>query len=540
MKAKTHPVGMELLNTPALNKSTAFTEEERERFLLRGLLPAVVSTQAVQQMRVLENLRRKGSDIERYLFLMALLHWNERLFFRTVLDHLDETLPLIYTPTVGQACREYAHLFRGTPGGLYVAARDQGRIREILGNWPEDDVRVIVVTDGGRILGLGDLGANGMGIPVGKLALYTVGAGIPPHHCLPVTLDVGTNNRALLEDPLYLGLKQERMEGEEYERLVEEFVLAVQDAYPKALIQFEDFLTPNAHMLLGRYRDRTLCFNDDVQGTGAVALAGVLASTRISGLKFGDLRVMFLGAGSAGTGIAALMVKALVEEGLSRDEATDRIWMVDTQGLIVRGRGDLPVHKRPFAREEAAASFLEALRSAKPHVLIGATGDPDTFTREVIETMAAFNERPMIFALSNPTSQAECTPEQAYTWSEGRAIVATGSPFPPVTIGSTEHRPGQGNNVYIFPGMGLGALACEAERIEDGMFLAAARALTDLVREQDLGAGTVYPPLSKIREISLAIATSVVERAQESGLARTPLVGDIREKIAAMMYDPTY
>ncbi len=534
------PTGRKLLDTPALNKSTAFTEDERERFRLRGLLPPTVSTQEVQEIRVIENLRRKGSDIERYIFLMALLLRNERLFFRTVMDHLDETLPIIYTPTVGQACLEYAHINREAPLGLYVSAADRGRIREILSNWPEEDVRVIVLTDGERILGLGDLGANGMGIPVGKLALYTACAGIPPRQCLPVMLDVGTNNQSLLNDPLYLGLRQARLTGDAYDEVVEELVLAVQDAYPRALIQFEDFLTPTAYRLLNRYRDRVLCFNDDIQGTAAVALAGVLASTRISGLSFEDLRVMFLGAGSAATGIADLMVTALVEEGLSPAEARERIWLVDIDGLVVRSRAAIPEHNRPYARDHRSLDFLEAMREAEPHVLIGATGQRGTFTQEAIETLASIHDRPTVFALSNPTWKAECTPEQAYAWSGGRAIFASGSPFPPVSFEGKTYRPGQGNNVYVFPGVGLAALACGAERVVEEMFLAAARSLASMVDQSDLEVGAVYPPLSRIRKISLAIATSVVQRAQERGLASSPLSGDIGKAIAAMMYDPSY
>ena len=379
-----------------------------------------------------------------------------------------------------------------------------------------------------------------MGIPVGKLALYTACAGIPPYQCLPVTLDVGTNNRALLEDPLYLGLNQPRVGRQEYDQLVEEFVLAVQDAYPMALIQFEDFLTPNAYRLLNRYQDRVLCFNDDIQGTAAVALAGVLASTRISELRFEELRVMFLGAGSAATGIADLMVEAFVEAGLSRKESRGRIWLVDIDGLVVRGRTQLADHILPYAHEHPASNFLDALRSLEPHVLVGATGQPGTFTHQVIEAMSSFNERPTIFALSNPTSQAECTAEEAYAWSEGRAIFASGSPFPPVTLGGKQYRPGQGNNVYVFPGIGLAALACQAERVVDAMFLSAARTLAAMVGDEDLAVGAVYPPLSRIREISLAIATSAVEKAQELGLARDPIHGDIRVEIAGMMYDPTY
>lgn len=531
--------GMERLSDAALNKSTAFTREERSRYRLHGLLPAAVCSQQKQQGRVMENLRRKSSDIERYIFLMALQGRNERLFYRTVIDHIEEVMPLIYTPTVGQACKEFAHIFR-QPRGLYVTAEDRGHVREILANWPHADVRVIVVTDGERILGLGDLGANGMGIPLGKLALYTACAGIPPDQCLPVMLDVGTNNAELRDDPLYLGVGCARLTGDAYTDLVEEFVVAVQDAFPAALIQFEDFLTPNAYRLLSTYRTRVLCFNDDIQGTAAVALAGVYASTRISGLDFSELRVMFLGAGSAATGVADLMVHAFVEAGIDSAEARRRLWFVDVDGLVTKGRSGLAEHNLPYAHEHAPASFLDAIRSVRPHVLIGATGSPGTFTEEVVGSMAELNERPTIFALSNPTSRAECTPQQAYRWSDGRAIFASGSPFPPTEYLDRTLRPGQGNNVYIFPGVGLGAIACDAERITEKMFLASARRLADMVSDDDLAAGAVYPSLTRVREISLAIAEEIVKTAQASGLAHAPTSAMTRSALESSMYDPSY
>lgn len=539
MAQVTKPTGFEMLHDPRLNKGTAFSAEERDRYGLHGLLPPAVSSEESQLERVLENLRRKAYDIERYIFLLALQGRNERLFYRTVVEHIEEIMPLIYTPTVGQACSEFAHIFR-QPRGFYITIDDLGRVREMLDNWPERDIRMIVVTDGERILGLGDLGANGMGIPLGKLALYVGCAGIHPEQCLPVVLDVGTGNADLLDDPLYLGVKHERVRGDAYLALVKEFVAAVQDAYPKALIQFEDFLTPNAYELLNIYRNRVLCFNDDIQGTAAVALAGVYAATRISQVPFSDLRIMFLGAGSAATGIADLTTAAFVQEGLSREDARRRLWFVDTKGLLVKQRDDLMAHNLPYAHEHDALGFLDAISAIRPHVLIGATGAPGTFTREVVQRMSAINEHPTIFALSNPTSRAECTAEQAYEWSNGRAIFASGSPFAPVHHNGRELRPGQGNNAYVFPGIGLGALACEASSISDEMFLTAARAVADRVSEDDLHQGAVYPPLREIRDVSLSIAAAVAEKAYEQKLARAERKPNLTEAIAASMYSPYY
>ncbi len=539
MNEKIGLTGLEVLQDPALNKSTAFTEEERRRLKLNGLLPSAVCSQEAQIDRVLGNLRRKGYDIERYIFLIALQGRNERLFYRTVLEHIEEIMPLIYTPTVGQACKEFAHIFR-QPRGLYISARDRGSVRDVLGNWPEREVRAIVVTDGERILGLGDLGANGMGIPIGKLALYTACAGIHPDHCLPVMFDVGTNNRELLDDPLYLGVRAERLTGNDYLELMDEFIDAVRDIFPNALIQFEDFATPKAYELLNRYRDNVLCFNDDIQGTAAVVLGGVYVSTRISGTPFDNLRLMFLGAGSAATGIADLMVLAFVEAGLSEQEARARLWLVNRDGLVVKGRSDLKEHSLPYAHDHPPTDFIGAIESIRPHVLIGATGTPGTFTEDAIKLMAKLNERPTIFALSNPTSRAECTAEQAYEWSDGRAIFSSGSPFPAFEYDGRTLRPGQSNNAYIFPGIGLGAVACRATRITDGMFLSAARTLAEFVSEASLETGTIYPPLTDIRSVSLAIATAVAESAYAGNSARDPHPEDLAASIAQQMYQPAY
>lgn len=529
--------GLDVLRDKGLNKSIAFTRRERARLGLRGLLPHAIVSQKQLVDRVMEALRRQPKDIDKYMQLSALQERNERLFYRVAIDHIDEIMPLIYTPTVGQACKEYSHISR-EPKGFFITPEDKGQIRKILDNWPAKDIRVIVITDGQRILGLGDLGANGMGISIGKLALYSACGGIPPRHCLPVMLDVGTNNQELLDDVLYLGYPHKRIEGKAYMDLVEEFVLAVQKKYPKALIQFEDFLTPNAYALMNKYRNRVLCFNDDIQGTAAVALAGVYASTRITGLKFSDLRIMFLGAGSAATGIADLMVSAYQEEGLSKKEARERLWFVDVKGLVVSDRDDLMEHNLPYAHGYKQLKFVEAIDAIKPHVLIGATGAPGTFTKEVVEHMGAINKRPVIFALSNPTSRAECTAEQAYTWSRGKAIFSSGSPFGRFNYLGQEFRPGQGNNAYVFPGIGLGAIISSARMIPDEFFLTAARTLAGLVEEKEILHGSLYPPLTDLRKISHAIAVRVAEKAYTMGLARTRRPDDLKKRVSTFMYSP--
>jgi malate dehydrogenase (oxaloacetate-decarboxylating)(NADP+) len=530
---------VELLQDKSLNKLTAFTREEREALRLRGLLPYAVSTQESQMARAIGNLRRKESDIEKYIFLSSLQERNERLFFRILIEHIDEMLPLVYTPTVGQACKEFSHIFRHTQG-FYVNPEDRGEIDKIVQNWPNDDVRVIVVTDGQRILGLGDLGANGMGIPIGKLALYCAFAGIEPNQCMPVMLDVGTNNEELLHDPLYIGYPHRRLEGDAYFSLVDEFITAILKRYPDVLIQFEDFQTPNAYRLLHLYQEKLLCFNDDIQGTAAVALSGVFASSRITGMPYKDLKILFLGAGSAATGIADLMVSAFEDEGLSRKEALERLWFVDGKGLVVSSRTDLADHKKPFAHDYPYLQFMDALEALKPNVLIGATGAGSSFPKEVIEKMCSYNERPVIFALSNPTSRAECTAEQAYTWSKGKAVFASGSPFPEVEFEGKKYKSGQGNNAYIFPGIGLAALVTKAKYIRDDIFLLTARKLASIVSQEDIDRGSLYPPLRDIRSISLEIATAVAEKIYADGLARAKRPADLRETIRKYMYDPRY
>ena len=534
------PTGIDLLYDPTLNKGTAFTEEEREALGIEGLLPPYINSLETQVMRVMENFHKKPTDLEKYIYLMSLQARNETLFYRVVIDEIEETMPIVYTPTVGQACQEYGHILR-RPRGIFISAKDKGQVFDVLRNWPNKDVRIIVVTDGERILGLGDLGANGMGIPVGKLCLYTACAGIHPRLCLPVTLDVGTNNEELLNDVLYVGVRQRRLSREPYDDLVEEFIMAVKELYPHVLIQFEDFATHNALRLLNKYRGQVCTFNDDIQGTGAVGLAGLYSALRIVGGKLRDQKILFLGAGEAGIGIGNIISSALVADGLSEKEARNRCWFVDSKGLVVKSRSDLAEYKLPYTHDyEHLRDFLSAVKSLRPTVIIGVSGQTKAFTQSILEAMAVYNQRPIVFAMSNPTSKAECTAEEAYAWTEGRAIFASGSPFAPVTFKGKTYVPGQANNAYAFPGIGLGIIACEAMSVTDEMFSVAARALANAVSEADLAQGRIYPPLTKIKEVSAAIATAVAEVAYNQGLARKPKPDDLPTFIKSQMYDPKY
>ena len=488
----------------------------------------------------MENFRAKPDDLEKFIFMTALQGRNETLFYRVLQDYIEEMMPVIYTPTVGKACQLYGHIFR-RPRGIFICARDRGRVASVLRNWHRRDVRVIVVTDGERILGLGDLGANGMGIPVGKLSLYTACAGVDPSRTLPITIDVGTNNNDLLNDPLYIGIPEPRHTGEEYDSLIEEFVTAVQEVFPDALIQFEDFATSNAFRLLKEYRDRARVFNDDVQGTASVMLAGLYSALRITKKALVDQKIVFLGAGEAGIGIATLVVSAMTREGISEEEARLKCWFVDSKGLVVKSREDLANHKKPFAHDhEPLGDLVSAIRSLKPTAIVGVSGQPNTFTRAALRAMADQNEHPIVFALSNPTSKAECSAEDAYTHTDGRAIFASGSPFDAVDFNGRRLVPGQGNNAYIFPGVGLGVVASGATRVTDEMFFTAARTLADRVSEDDLKRGSVYPPLTKIREVSLMIAAAVAEVAYESGLTAEARPDDIIRRITSHMYEPRY
>jgi malate dehydrogenase (oxaloacetate-decarboxylating)(NADP+) len=533
--------GMDLLHDPRRNKGTAFTEDERDRLHLRGLLPPRILTQEQQVVKVMENFHRLTSDLERHIFMIALQDRNEQLFYRVVMDHLDEMMPIIYTPTVGLACQIYGHIWR-RPHGLFITAEDRGRIGRVMRNWPNADVRTIVVTDGERILGLGDLGANGMGIPVGKLSLYTACAGIDPAWCLPITLDVGTENEELLTDPLYVGLPRRRLTRGDYDAFIAEFMQAVHIVFPHALVQFEDFSNKNAFRILEKYRDHACCFNDDIQGTAGVALAGLYAALRIlPSPRLSDQKILFLGAGEAGTGIASLVVRAMMEDGLTEAQAKQRCWFVDSKGLVVRSRTDLQPHKQPFAHDHAPiGDLLSAINSVRPTALIGVSGQPQTFTRPIVEAMSAINPRPVIFALSNPTAYSECTAEQAYAWSDGRAIFASGSPFAPVEHHGRTIVPGQANNAYIFPGVGLGVITSGSRRVVDEMFLTAARTLAAAVSDEDLARGSLFPPLRRIREISAAIAVAVADLAYARSLAIGPRPRELATVVTGKMFLPEY
>ncbi|MFL5301266.1 MAG: NAD-dependent malic enzyme, partial [Anaeromyxobacteraceae bacterium] len=535
------PLGLELLRNPLLNKSSAFTEEEREALGLKALLPPKVFTLDEQVLRVMENYARKQTDLERYIHLASLQDRNETLFYKVLTDNLEQMMPIVYTPTVGLACQEWGHIFR-RPRGVYLSIRDRGNVANLLRTWPAEDVRVIVVTDGERILGLGDQGASGMGIPVGKLSLYTACAGIAPEQCLPVLLDVGTENEEYLADSLYMGLRQRRTRGQEFDDFVAELITAANEVWPKVLVQFEDFGNTTAFHLLERWRDRVCTFNDDIQGTAAVTLAGIYSALRVTKQKLTDQRILFLGAGEAGIGIGDLIASAMVDEGATVDEARRKCWFVDSKGLVVKSRTDLAHHKLRFAHDfEPTPRFIDAIRKLKPTAIVGVSTMAKAFDQEVIEEMSRLNDRPIVFALSNPTSKSECSAGEAYTWSKGRAIFASGSPFDPFLYEGRTFVPGQGNNSYIFPGVGLGVVVAEASRVTDRMFAQAARTLAGLVLESDLEMGRMYPSLQRIREVSAAIGAAVADMAYQDGTARAKRpAGDMLAHVRAHMWQPEY
>jgi malate dehydrogenase (oxaloacetate-decarboxylating)(NADP+) len=528
---------VDILHDPRLNKGTGFSEEEREALGLCGLLPPRIFTQEEQERRILANLRRLPTALDRYLFLVALLDRNERLFYRTVIDNLPELLPVIYTPTVGEACRQFGLNFR-RPRGLYVSARDRGRVARVLRNWPERRVAVVVVTDGQRILGLGDLGAHGMGIPIGKLTLYTACGGLDPARGLPVMLDVGTDNEELRHHPDYIGVPEPRLRGAPYLELVDEFMAAVEEVFPEAMVQFEDFGTANAFDLLARYRDRACMFNDDIQGTAAVLLAGLLNAGRLTGIPLTGQRILFVGAG-VGIGSADLVVAALRREGLSQDEARARCWFFDRDGLIVRARAGVGRQQARYAHEHPAAGDLAAaIRTLRPTALIGLSGQGGLFTEPVLRAMREVNPRPIVFAMSNPTSQAECTAGEAYGATGGTVVFASGSPFEPVEWAGRRYVVGQANNAYVFPGIGLGVVVGGIRRVTDGMFLAAADALAGTTSTAELAEGSVYPAITRMRDVSVRVAEAVIAAA--GGPAGRGEPGPRLESLRQALYDPEY
>lgn len=542
--------GTRLLRHPMYTKGSAFNSQERKDFGLEGLLPAAVSTLEQQERRVYDNISRKTDPLEKFIGLASLQDRNEHLFYRLLVDHIEEFLPIVYTPTVGLACQEFSHIFR-RGRGLFITPAHRGRIYDVLGNAPFEDVRLIVVTDNERILGLGDQGAGGMGIPIGKLALYTAAAGIHPAQTLPISLDVGTDNEALLKDELYLGWRHPRLRGPEYDALVEEFVQAVKKRFPKALLQWEDFKKVNAFRLLDRYRKSITCFNDDIQGTAAVATAGMMAGCRATGIPLKDQRVVILGAGAAGIGIARLIRDTFKRAGLSGEALTRSIASLDSQGLVVDDVEIKDVHKRDFAWPAALAEkmglkkgsprdLLAVVRALKPTFLIGTSGEPGTFTEAIVREMAKHVERPVIFPMSNPTSKSEAKPVDIIAWTNGRALIATGSPFDPVPHDGRMITIGQGNNVFIFPGVGLGALVSEAKEVTDGMFAVAAQKLADEVKASDLASGSLFPSANEIRRVSRLIAEAVVAEARNAGVGRQIADKDIPAAVAAMIWDPAY
>lgn len=542
--------GVDLLEYPSLNKDTAFTEEERDLFGLRGLLPPRITTIEEQVALEIEHVRCKSDDLEKYIGLAALHDRNEVLFYRVLVENLDEFMPIVYTPTVGRACQQFSHIFRRARG-LWITPDDIGRIPTLLRNARQEEVKLIVVTDNERILGLGDQGAGGMGIPVGKLALYTAGAGLHPSKTLPVSLDVGTDRQELLDDPLYLGYRHPRVRGSAYDEFVEAFVEGVSRVFPHVVLQWEDFKQHNAIRILDRYRHRITCFNDDIQGTGGVVLGGIFAGLRKLDYPLCRQRFLFLGAGAAGIGIARLVRLAMRQEGASEKTIQEAIAMVDTQGLLFDGRTVLEEDKKPFALRSSEMGLygfgssshydLETVvRHFKPSILIGTSGVPGAFTEDVIREMAKHVPSPMIFPLSNPTSKTEATPADIMRWTEGKALVATGSPFPPVEYQGVLHVFGQANNVFVFPGIGLGAIVSVAHEISDEMFLVAARALGESISDERLAQGSLYPKGSDLRQVTRHVAIAVVRKARDCGIGRAYRDDLIETKVDEEMWFPEY
>jgi len=536
----TNKHGIELLHDPALNESTAFTEAEKQAFGIVGLVPDVTETEDLQLQRVMMQLGHKSTDLDRYIYLTNLLDHNETLFYRTVMSDPARFLPIVYDPTIGEACLKFGHIYRQTRG-MYLSMARRGKVKEVLKNWPQKDVRFICVTDGGRILGLGDLGANGAGIPIGKLQLYTACAGVPPQYLLPMYLDAGTNNEQYLNDPLYLGMRKTRPPTEELYSFVDEFVEAVQAVFPKCCIHFEDWTGVDAMHLLERYRDKYCVYNDDVQGTAGITLAGMINAAKLKGTKLRDEKYLFLGAGSAGIGLANLLCSALVAQGMTLKDAQSRVYMFDINGLLESTRTDLVDFQMPYAHKHAPTrDFVAAIESIKPTTIIGVSTIGGAFTQKVIEAMARINKRPVVLALSNPTEHAECTPEQAYTWSKGKAIYAAGVPFPPVRLNGQTFLPGQANNFYIFPAVGMAIFATQASRVTDEMFIEAAYAVADQVAPELLKQGLLYPLQSNVLETEIQTAARVAKLVFDSGLARVERPADMLSFIRRHVYKPEY
>lgn len=549
-RIETRKRGVWLLKNPSTNKGMAFTREERQQLGLDGLLPHQILDIDQQVALELEHVRAKSSDLEKYIGLASLQDRNEVLFYRLLVENLHELMPIVYTPTVGQACQQFSHIYRSARG-IWITPDNLHEMRVLLRNAPFRDIRLIVVTDNERILGLGDQGAGGMGIPIGKLALYVAGSGIHPSKCLPISLDVGTQNPDLLEDPLYMGYRQRRLRGSDYDDFIEEFVQSAREVFPRAVIQWEDFAKHRAFALLERYQERIPCFNDDIQGTAAAALGGIHASLRITGQSLAAQRFVFIGAGEACTGIARLAVSAMGAEGAGVDDLERAIAVFDSQGLLHLGRRLDEPFKREFALSlqalrhfgldpEAQPSPVEVIRALKPTVLVGATAQPGAFTREMIEEMARHVERPVVMPLSNPTSKAECSPAEALEWSQGRALVATGSPFADVSFGGQRHVIGQGNNAFVFPGVGLGAVVSEAREIGNDAFSVAARALAECVSEERLASGALFPDQSQLREVSFAIACAVVRHARDAGIGRMIPDDQVEQVVRDAVWYPSY
>jgi malate dehydrogenase (oxaloacetate-decarboxylating)(NADP+) len=536
----TNKRGIELLQDPSLNKSTAFTESERQSLGIVGLVPDVTETEDLQLSRVMMQLGHKSTDLDRYIYLINLLDHNETLFYRTVMSDPARFLPIVYDPTIGEACLKFGHIYR-QPRGMFLSMTRRGKVKEVLKNWPQKDVRFICVTDGGRILGLGDLGANGMGIPIGKLQLYTACAGVPPQYLLPMYLDAGTNNEQYLHDPLYLGMRKTRPSTETLYSFVDEFVDAVQEVFPKCCIHFEDWTGTDAVHLLQRYRDKYCVYNDDVQGTAGITLAGMINATKLKGTKLKDEKYLFLGAGSAGTGLANLLCSALVGQGLALKEAQSRVYMFDINGLLESTREDLVDFQKPYAHQHAATrDFVAAIESIKPTTIIGVSTIGGAFNQKVVEAISKINDRPVILALSNPTEHAECTPEQAYSWSKGKAIYAAGVQFEPVRYNGKTLLPGQANNFYIFPAVGMAIFATQAKRVTDEMFIEAGQAVADQVPSDLLNQGLLYPLQSNILETEIQTAARVAKLVFDSGLARVERPSDMVAFIRAHVYKPGY